>query len=103
MLFFCRETNPASGVQGAPGGGDLGSRGSEIKEEHSSDSLSGQTKLETPSPSQQPNIYTDLQKASTLAGGGAPYSSLMPGSGQMGLNNGPTQDVGSMLSEYQTL
>ncbi|KAH9509111.1 Homeobox protein six1a [Bulinus truncatus] len=57
-------------------GQDPNSPGSDIKEEHSPESLGGHTKLEDHSPPHPSAIYADLQKASNM-GASVPTGSMM--------------------------
>lgn len=96
---------------------DPNSPGSDIKEEHSSESL-GHTKLDEQSPPHPSAIYADLQKASSMAAS-VSAGSMMAVHGMMGghhnhavghmghhLSNTTAvvnPAVNHMLQEYQTL
>lgn len=100
-------------------GQDPNSPDSDIKEEHSPDSLGGHTKLENHSPPHPSAIYADLQKASSMAASvsaGSMMHSMMGGHHvpHPGVHMGHhlaasmaggvvNPGVNNMLHDYQTL
>ncbi|XP_055880981.1 homeobox protein six1-like isoform X1 [Biomphalaria glabrata] len=108
------------GMPNQPGmGQDPNSPDSDIKEEHSPDSLGGHTKLENHSPPHPSAIYADLQKASSMAASvsaGSMMHSMMGGHHvpHPGVHMGHhlaasmaggvvNPGVNNMLHDYQTL